>query len=768
MKVIGKSYDKKDGIRLAMGAPAYTEDLYDTKSYLTVKLLRSPHPFARIVSIDTSAALALEGVVAVYTHHDVPKTQYTRAGQNFPEPSNYDKRMLDEYVRYVGDEVAIIAAETERIAEEAMKLIKVEYEVFEPVVDAEKAIGHPSVIHPEGVVEKIPSGVDVENNIAATYVLAYGNLEEAFSKCTHVVEHKYYTQAQAHVMMETHRSNAHLDHNDRLVVTTSTQVPFHARRILAHALDLPVSKIRVIKPRIGGGFGGKQALHTEFYTAFVTLKTGRPSMLTYTRKEAFESTYTRHPMVFTYKVGADDAGIIRAIKVNGISDTGAYGEHARTVFSAACLKVLSMYNKMEAFDFEGNVVYTNRTPGGALRGYGTTQGVFAIESAINELAHEMGMDPCRIRELNHTAEGETHLVYRAFGSDGIKKPLKLIENNKMSTCIEHGKKLIGWDEKYGKPQVNGNKVRGVGMALSMQGSGIPSIDMGAAIIKLNEDGSFNLMMGATDLGTGSDTVLAQIAAEVLSVPLEKISVHSSDTDVTPFDVGAYASSTTYITGTAVINAAEDIRSQILNEGAAMIEEAPEQCEYDGERVFCGEKSINLADLAMKLLYVKNQKQLVGHGSHVTEKSPPPFLAGFAEVEVDMDTGEFDIINYVASVDGGAILNPKLALIQMEGGLVQGMGMAVFEDVKFIDGKLKTNSLLEYKIPTRSDVPKITVDFVESYEPSGPFGGKSVGEVCINTPSPAIADAIFNATGVRIRKLPVTPEKIILGKLGHDV
>ena len=768
MKVIGKSYDKKDGIRLAMGAPAYTEDLYDTKDYLVVKLLRSPHPFAKIVNIDTSKALALEGVVAVYTHHDVPKTQYTRAGQNYPEPSNYDKRMLDEYVRYVGDEVAIVAAESERIAEEALKLIDVTYEVLEPVTDCEKAIGHPSVIHPEGVVEKIPSGVDVENNIAATYVLAYGNLDEAFSKCKHVVEHKYYTQAQAHVMMETHRSNAHLDAYDRLVVTTSTQVPFHARRILAHALDVPVGKIRVIKPRIGGGFGGKQALHTEFYTAFVTLKTGRPSMLTYTRKEAFESTYTRHPMVFTYKLGADENGVIKAIKVNGISDTGAYGEHARTVFSASCLKVLSIYNKMDAFDFEGNVVYTNRTPGGALRGYGTTQGVFALESAINELAHQMNMDPCRLREINHTDQGETHLVYRAFGNDGVNKPLKLIENNKLATCIAHGKALIGWDEKYGKTVINGNKARAVGMAISMQGSGIPSIDMGAAIIKLNEDGSFNLLMGATDLGTGSDTVLAQIAAEVLNVPLEKISVHSSDTDVTPFDVGAYASSTTYITGTAVINAAEDIRSQILAEGAAVLEEAPEQCEYDGERVFCGDKSINLADLAMKLLYVKNQKQLVGHGSHVTEKSPPPFLAGFAEVEVNLDTGEFEVLNYVASVDGGTILNPKLALVQMEGGLVQGIGMAAFEDVKFINGKLKTNSLLEYKIPTRSDIPKITVDFVESFEPSGPFGGKSVGEICINTPSPAIADAVFNATGVRIRTLPVTAEKIILGKLGHEV
>jgi CO/xanthine dehydrogenase Mo-binding subunit len=704
----------------------------------------------------------------VYTHHDVPKVQYTRAGQNYPEPSNYDKRLLDEYVRYTGDEVAIIAAETERVAEEAMKLIQVNYEVYEPVTNAEQAIGHPSIIHPEGVVEKIPSGVDVENNIAAEYALAYGNLEEAFKQCTHVVEHKYYTQAQAHVMMETHRSNAHLDHNDRLVVTTSTQVPFHARRILAHALELPVSKIRVIKPRIGGGFGGKQALHTEFYTAFVTLKTGRPSMLTYSRKEAFESTYTRHPMIFDIKMGADDSGIIRAIQVRGISDTGAYGEHARTVFSAACIKVLSLYNKMDAFDFAGDVVYTNRTPGGALRGYGTTQGVFAVESCINELAHEMNMDPCLIRQLNHTKEGETHLVYKAFGSDGVKKPLKLIENNKMATCIEHGKALIGWDEKYGKTQVNGNKARGVGMAMSMQGSGIPNIDMGAAIIKLNEDGSFNLMMGATDLGTGSDTILAQIAAETLSVPLDKISVTSSDTDVTPFDVGAYASSTTYITGQAVINAAEDIRSQILREGAAALERDPSQCEYDGERVFSGDASINLNDLAMQLLYIKNQKQLVGNGSHVTEKSPPPFLAGFAEVEVDLDTGEFEVLNFVASIDGGTILNPKLALIQMEGGLVQGIGMAVYEDVKFIDGKLKTNSLLEYKIPTRMDTPKLTVDFVESYEPSGPFGGKSVGEVCINTPCPAIADAVYNATGVRIRKLPVTPEKIILGKLGYDV
>ncbi|MDO9592238.1 MAG: molybdopterin-dependent oxidoreductase, partial [Erysipelotrichaceae bacterium] len=571
MKVIGKSYDKKDGIRLAMGAPAYTEDLYDTQKHLTIKLLRSPHPFAKILKIDYSKAMEIEGVVAVYTHHDVPGVQYTRAGQNYPEPSNYDKRLLDEYVRYVGDEVAIIAAETERAAEEALSVITVDYEVYEPVTNMEQAIGHPSIIHPEGVVENLPSGVDVELNIAATYALAYGNVDAAFEGCTHVVAHKYYTQAQAHVMMETHRSNAHLDHNGRLVVTTSTQVPFHARRILAHALELPVSKIRVIKPRIGGGFGGKQALHTELYTAFVTLQTGQPSMLTYTRRETFESTYTRHPMVFNIKLGSNDAGILKAVQVRGISDTGAYGEHARTVFGAACIKVLAIYNKFEAFDFAGEVVYTNRTPSGALRGYGTTQGVFALESAVNELAHQMNMDPCLIREINHLGEGETHLVYKAFGSDGVKKPLKLIENNKLAACIEHGKALIGWNEKYGKPQTkSGGKARGVGMAISMQGSGIPNIDMGAAIIKLNEDGSFNLLVGATDIGTGSDTVLAQIAAETLSIPLDNISVHSSDTDVTPFDVGAYASSTTYITGQAVINAAEDIRAQILREGAAAL------------------------------------------------------------------------------------------------------------------------------------------------------------------------------------------------------
>lgn len=773
LKVIGKSYDKKDGFHLAMGAHAYTEDLYDTRSYLTVKILRSPHPFARIQDIRTEKAMELPGVVAIYTYHDVPGTKITRAGQAFPEPSNYDKKLLDQYVRYVGDEVAIVAAEDERSAEAAVKAIEVDYEVFEPVTDMEKAVDHPSVLHPEGVIEKLPSGADPERNIAASYALKFGDAEVCFKSCSHTVEHKYYTQAQAHMMMETHRSNAHLDFNGRLVITSSTQVPFHARRLIAQALEIPMTKVRVIKPRIGGGFGGKQALHTEPYTAFVTLKTGRPSQMTYTRKEAFESSYTRHPMVLTVKLGANEKGEIIALKLRGVSDTGAYGEHARTVFSAVCWKVLTMYGKLQAFDFDGDVVYTNRTPSGALRGYGVTQGVFAVESAVNELSDLMKMDPVLVREINHLREGETHLVYKAMGNDGVKKPLKFIENNKMDRCIERGKALIGWDEKYKRPSekdLSGGKVRGVGMAVTMQGSGIAMVDMGSAVIKMNEDASFNLLIGATDIGTGSDTVMAQMAAEVLGVTLDKIIVHSSDTDVTPYDVGAYASSTTYISGGAVIKAAEDIRSQILKEGAISLGASPGECEYDGEcvRVRGGEKSISLTDLATEILYVRDQKQLVGNGSHVSELSPPPFVAGFAEVEVDLDTGEFEVINFVASIDAGRIVNPKLALVQMEGGLVQGMGMAVFEEVRVREGRLKTNTLLDYKIPTRMDIGKITVDFVESHEASGPFGAKSLGEVCINTPPAAIAEAVYNATGVRVRSLPVTPEKIILGRLGHVV
>lgn len=757
MKVVGKGIAKIDGIAIATGKPVYTEDLA-LKNALVVKILRNPHAFAKIKSIDTSRAEKIEGVECILTYKDVPDIRFTLAGQSYPEPSPYDRLILDSIVRYVGDEVAIIAAVDEKIALKAMKLIKVEYEVFEPVLDFKKAEGHKSVVHPEEDIHcNFPIGMDKEKNIVSSQKIEHGDIEEELEKCDVVVEDTYYTQAQAHCMMETYRAFNYLDHMGRLVVVSSTQIPFHVRRQLARALKIPASKIRVIKPRIGGGFGGKQTSVVEIFTAIVTLKTGKPSIIVYDRKETFECTSSRHPMEIKVRMGADKEGYIRAVDIKALSDTGAYGEHASTVFGLVAGKTLPLYNKARAVRFMGNVVYTNKTPAGAFRGYGATQGTFAVESTVNKLADKLNMNPVEIRMKNLIKEGETSLIHgdEILGSSSLHK------------CIEKGKELIGWDEKYPSRELGNNKVRSVGMAVTMQGSGIAGIDTSSAEVRLNDDGNYTLLIGSTDMGTGSDTILVQMAAEVLETTVEKFIVNAADTDVSPYDPGSYASSTTYVTGMAVVKAAEDLKKKIIENGAKFMEVSPEEVEFDGEIIksFDGTKSVSLKKLAETLvlgLGKVGKLQLIGNATYGSEISPPPFIAGFVEIELDKETGKFDVIDYVAVVDCGTVINSNLARIQAEGGIVQGIGMAMYEDVKYSEkGQLETNSFMQYKIPTRKDIGNIIIDFKPSFEPTGPFGAKSIGEIVVNTPPPAIANAVFNAVGVRINTLPITPEKVFM-------
>ncbi|NUU95774.1 aldehyde oxidase [Marinitoga sp. 1135] len=759
MKEVKRTIKKIDGYGLVSGKPVYTDDLAP-KDALIVKILRSPHAFAKIKNIDTSEAEKMDGVECVLTYKNVPRNIITRAGQGYPEPSPYDKFVLDEYVRYVGDEVAVVAARDEITAEKALKLIKVEYEVLEPVLDFEKNKGSKSIIHPEADYKSegfISS--DPKNNIAASYEMSVGDVEEEIEKSEIVVKERFYTQAQAHVMMEPHAAYTYLDMQGRLVVVSSTQVPFHVRRILARALGMEISKIRVIKPRVGGGFGGKQGIHGEPYAALVTLKTGKPAKVYYTRKEVFESTYTRHPMRFDVTIGADKDGKIRVIDVRGLSDTGAYGEHALTTFMVAGSKVLPMYNKVKAVRFGGDVVYTNHPPAGAYRGYGAIQANFAIESAMDMLAEKLGMDPVKLREINMIREGETSPIFKIMG-EGREGVEMIVNSCKLDECIEKGIKKINWEEKF-KAEKKGTKVKGVGMAIAMQGSGIAKIDMAAATLKLNDDGSFNLLIGATDIGTGSDTILSQIAAEALNVPTEMIIPYSSDTDTTPFDTGAYASSTTYVSGNAVRLAAEKMKNEIIKAGAEYFEVPEEDVEFDGKEIKTKDKKISLKKLAEILYYNENQKQLSVTASYVGEESPPPFMAGFAEVEVDTETGKVDLLNYVAVVDCGTPINPNLAKVQVEGGLAQGIGMAMYEEVIYDkNGRLLTNNLMNYKIPSRPDIKNLDVELVDSYEPTGPYGAKSVGEIGIDTPPAAIANAVYNAVGVRIKDLPITPEKVL--------
>lgn len=758
---VGLPLSKVDGIHLVSGKPAYTDDLAP-KDCLIIKILRSPYAFAKIIDINTEKAENLSGVEIVFTHKNVPKNLYTRAGQSYPEPSVYDKYILDEYVRYIGDEVAIVAAETEEIALKAIKLIKVEYEIYEPVLDVFKAEDSTSKIHfRDRVFMNMDKGFNPEKNIAAVYNFAVGDVEESLKDCDVVIKRKYFTQAQGHGMMESYRAYSYIDQYGGLVIVASTQIPFHVRRDVAQSLGLPISKVRVIKPRIGGGFGGKQTVQIEFYPALVTYKTGKPSKIVYDRRETFESSTTRHAMHIEVTIGSDKEGNIKAIDMNALSDTGAYGEHAATVLGAAGYKSLPLYNKVDSVRFTGKAVYTNRTPGGAFRGYGVTQGTFALESAINELAVELNMDPIELRQSNMIKKGETTPLFNLTTIGAGKDPI-MMDSCELEYCVNRGKELFDWDSKFPRKEISSTKIRGVGMAIAMQGSGIPGIDTATATIRLDDGGTFTLLTGAADIGTGSDTILKQIAAEGLGVSNDSISVFSADTELTPFDVGAYASGTTYFSGNAVKEAALKMKELIIFEGARELGVEINDIVYSGKDIETKDKSkkISLIDLSNKLIYKRPHVQLISSGSFATIDLAPPFISGFAEVEVDTETGKVDLLNFVSVIDCGTVINPKLARIQAEGGIVQGIGMALFEEVKETKrGKLITNSFMQYKIPCRMDINNITVEFADGYDATGPYGAKSIGEVVTNPAPPAIVDAVYNAVGIRIRDLPITPEKL---------
>ena len=750
MSFVGKSIPKTDGMAIATGKPVYTDDL-SSKDALIVKILRSPHANAIIKNIDTSKAMLVPGVECVLTYKDVPNKRFTLAGQSYPEPSPYDRLILEDRVRYVGDEVAIVAAADEKTAIKAIKMIKVEYEVLDAVIDFESAIDNKVIVHEEEVHTNFDIGMQRERNIVSTHNYTKGDIDKTLSECDIVLEETYYTQAQAQAMMETYRAYNYLDHMGRLVVISSTQIPFHVRRHLSRALNIPSSKIRVIKPRIGGGFGGKQTACVEIFSALVTLKTGKPAKLIYSRKETFNCSNSRHAMKMKVRMGATKDGIIKVIDINALSDTGAYGEHASTTFGLVGEKSMPIYNKLEAARFTGNVVYTNKMPAGAFRGYGATQGCFAVESTINKLAAKLNIDPVELRLKNIVKEGETTFAYD-----------KSINSANLEECIRKGKEMIKWDEKYPSKDLGNGKVRSVGMALTMQGSGIANIDTSSVEVRLNDDGNYTLFVGSTDMGTGSDTILAQMACDILETTMDKITVVSADTDIVPYDPGSYASSTTYVTGMAVVKACQQLREKIIEVGANRLHVAKELAEFDGEKVFCDDKFITIFDLAVDFTVGIDKVQLNGFASHGSPVSPPPYIAGFVETEIDKETGKVEIIDYVAVVDCGTVINRGLATIQTEGGIVQGIGLALFEEVRYLEnGQMDSNSFMQYKIPARSDVGTVRVDFVETYEPTGPFGAKSIGEVVINTPAPAIQDAIYNGVGVRVNSLPMTPEKIFM-------
>ncbi len=763
-KHVNVSVKKVDGIGLTTGKAEFTDD-FDLPGMLYAKLLLSPVAHAIIEDIDTKEAEKMKGVACVLTYKDVPRVPHTTAGQGFPEPSPYDTFILDKKVRFVGDRVAAVAAESKEIAEEAIKKIKVKYKKLPAIFDPRKATDkNAPVIHDEKEAKAIiPIKYNPKRNIVGEVEARAGNIEEGLKEADFIIENEYEAHYASHAANETHIVITYIDSNGRLVIRTSTQVPFHVRRIVAERLGLPKSKIRVIKPRIGGGFGGKQEVLLEDICALLTLKTGRPVKLQYTREEEFIASRTRHPQIIKLKTGVKKDGTITAIVMDVLMNTGAYGSHGMTVLTNTGSKTLPLIRCKNVL-FRGRTVYTNLPVGGAYRGYGATQGYIAIGIQMDEMAEKIGMDIIKFWKMNHIRVGETSPIFKALG-EGREGVEQYIDSCGLDDCIDTGVKVFRWYEKKKKYEnQRGKKRRGIGMVCLMQGSGIPYIDMGSASLKMNEDGSFNLLVGATDLGTGSDTVLAQIAAEVLDVPVEKIIVCSSDTDLTPFDVGAYASSTTYISGYAVLKAAQRVKEQIISIGAELLQEKKKHLFVQDGFVISKKtgKKVSYKEIGTYSLYENNQYQIGAFGSHISYKSPPPFAAHFAEVEVDTETGEVKVIEYVAVVECGTAINPKLAEGQTEGAVVNGISYALTEEYIFDkNGRMLNPDFMNYKVFFASDIPKLrTILIGGHYEPTGPFGAKSVSEISINGPIPAISNAISNAVGVRLRKPPFTPEKVL--------
>lgn len=759
MKYVNKPVPKTDAMSLVTGKPVYTDDLAPSDC-LIVKILRSPHANAWVEEIKTDAAKKIEGIACVLTYEDVSHKRFTLAGQTAPEISPWDRYIIDKHVRFVGDPVAIVAGETEEAVDKALKRIKVKYRVEEAVLDIHTAKDNPILVHPEDDwYMPIPAGGDNKRNLCSSNVEEVGDVDAMLEKCAYTVDQVYHTKANQQTMMETFRTYCYMDHFQRLTVVSSTQIPFHIRRIVGNALNIPSSKVRVIKPRIGGGFGAKQSSVSEVFPALVTWVTGRPSKIVFSRKESMIASSPRHEMEIHIRMGADENGIVKAIDLYTLSNTGAYGEHGPTTVGLSGHKSIALYRHTEAYRFAYDVVYTNMQAAGAYRGYGATQGIFAVESAADELAHKMGMDPVKFRELNMPMEGEALPGYPDVPING---------SCTMDKCLARAKEMIGWDEKYPFRDMGNGKVRGVGIAMAMQGSSIAGIDVGGADIKLNEDGSYTLALGCSDMGTGCDTILAQMAADCLDTDMKNIVVFSVDTDISPYDSGSYASSTTYATGNAVIQACGELRKRIHAFGAQMLGVSAEDSDFDGEKVRTEDgKEVTLQQIAGKATCgVCSELQVVKEYS--SPISPPPFMVGAAEVEVDKETGQIDVIDYVGVIDCGTPINPNLARVQAEGGIGQGIGMVLYENVQYTDkGKIRNNSFMQYKIPNRMDIPKVRIEFESSYEKTGPFGAKSIGELVIDTPCPAIANAVYNATGVRVRELPITPEKVAMGILARE-
>jgi putative selenate reductase molybdopterin-binding subunit len=773
---IGRPEPKVDAVKLVQGKPAFATDV-EMRGMLVAKVLHSPHAHAWIRRIDASRARQLPGVAAVLTWEDIPRVVYSTAGQSDPIPGPLDSFSLDRKVRFVGDRVAFVAAESEEIAEEALRLIDVEYEPLPGIFDPGDAMTPGAVrIHDEPEYVNFADS-DPSCNLAARIRIDIGDVDRGLAEADRVFEGEYEVPKVQQAAIEPHAVVTYWDEDDRLVIRTSTQVPFHVRRQLSPVLGLPVKRIRVIKPRIGGGFGGKQEVLIEDVAAHLTIATGRPVRCEYTREEEFGASRSRHPMRIRMRTGVKNDGTITANEMIILSDTGAYGCHALTVTGNTGHKSMALYvgdgpyRRSPNIRFHADIVYTNTPPSGAFRGYGVPQGYWALDRHMERIASEMSLDPLAFRLKNAVRAGELHPFSTAW-SEGREPRPETINTCGLEECARQGALAIRWSDKAGNPswrQIPGKPHlrRGIGVALVMQGTAIPYLDMGAATIKMNDDGSFNLLVGATDLGTGSDTVLAQQAAEVLGAAVEDIVVYSSDTDFTPFDKGAYASSTTYISGTAVVRAAQQAALRIQERAASLLSTEGEarwsasEIRLAGGRAHSPDgRSVTLEQVALDAFHHRDQEQIMGSASYMSPVSPPPFAAQFAEVTVDVETGALVVERLVMAVDAGVIVNPLTAAGQVEGGMTQALGYAVCEELRYDSrGAPREHSFRDYHIFSAAEMPELETLFVETVEPTHPFGVKAVAEIPMDGVAPAVGNAVMDACGADVRVAPITPERL---------
>lgn len=773
---IGRPEPKVDAVKLAQGKPAFTADI-EMRGMLVAKVLHSPVAHARIRRIDAARARALPGVAAVLTWQDIPRVVYSTAGQSDPIPGPLDMFSLDQKVRFVGDRVAFVAAETEAIAEQALEWIEVEYEPLPAILDPRQAMaeGAPR-LHDEPEYVRFGES-DPDRNLAAHIHIDIGDVERGLAEADFVVEGEYEVPKVQQCSIEPHVTITYWDEDDRLVIRTSTQVPFHVRRQLAPVLGLPPKRIRVVKPRIGGGFGGKQEVMIEDVAAHLTIATGRPVRYETTRAEEFTAARSRHPMRVWMRTGVKKDGTVSANEMRVLADTGAYGCHALTVTGNTGSKAMALYvgdgpyRLAPNIRFHADVVYTNTPPAGAFRGYGVPQGFWPVERHMEKIARRLGMDPLAFRLKNALRAGEMQPFSTAW-SEGREPRPERINTCGLEDCASEGARAIGWLEKFGNPgwrRVPGapHLRRGIGVALVMQGTAIPYLDMGGASLKINEDGSFNLLVGATDLGTGSDTVLGQQAAEVLGVPLEDILVYSSDTDFTPFDKGAYASSTTYISGAAVVGAARQVAERIRIRAARMLSRdtaaslSAEDIRLADRKAWAPDgRSLSMTEIALNALHHEDQEQIMGVASYVSPVAPPPFAAQFAEVTVDLETGGLRVDRLVMAVDSGVIINPLTASGQIEGGMTQALGYAVCEEMRYdAAGRARETDLRDYHIFAAHEMPELQTIFIETIEPSHPFGVKAVAEIPMDGVAPAVGNAVRDACEVDVDVIPITPERL---------